>query len=153
MRFEIELHQRPTGDIAEEVVGIARLLTDGWFTDDVPEGTRRDLMFQDLMCLRADGRIASFIVFTSWDGSIYITLIGTHPDHRGRGLGSQLIQHFFEHVKQLGFDRIIALTVPPDVKPSYEPTVKFYEKNGFVLTRRYNELWGSGAIELVKELA
>ena len=104
------------------------------------------------MSLRVDERIASFIVFTSWEGSIYITLMGTHPDYRGRGLGSQLIQHFFKHVKQLGFDRIIALTVPPDFKPSYESTEKFYEKNGFVVTRRYNELWGSGAIELVKEL-
>ena len=37
MHFQIELHQRPTGDIAEEVVGIAILLTDGWLTDDVPK--------------------------------------------------------------------------------------------------------------------
>lgn len=152
MSSQIEFHQRPTGDVADEVVCIARLLTDGWFTDDVPEGTRRDLMFQDLICLRVGERIASFIVFTSWEGSIHITLMGTHPDCRGKGLGSQLIRHLFYHVKQLGFDRIVALTVPLDVKPAYEPTVKFYEKNGFILTRRFTELWGSGAIEFVKDL-
>ncbi len=152
METTIELHQRPTGGVAEEVVAIARMLMGEWFTDGVPEETRRDLMFQDLFVLKFDGQVVSFIVFTCWDGSIQITLMGTHPDHRGKGFGSMLMERFFEHVRELGFDRVVALTVPPDAKPSYQLTVRFYESHGFRLTRRYNELWESGAIELVKEL-
>jgi ribosomal protein S18 acetylase RimI-like enzyme len=43
-------------------------------------------------------------------------------------------------------------TVPPDTKPAYCATLDFYEKHGFRITRRYEELWESGALELVKEL-
>lgn len=48
------------------------------------------------------------------------------------------------------FDRVVVFTVPPDVKPVYGATVKFYEKHEFVIKKRYRELCEDGAIELVK---
>ncbi len=76
--------------MADAIVAIAQLLTARWFTDNVPADTRSDLMFHDALCLWQDGELRSFIVFTSIDGSISITLMGTHPDHQGRGYGQEI---------------------------------------------------------------
>ncbi len=151
-RVRLQLHPRPSGAVAEEIVGLAELLVGRWFTPNVPADTRRDLLFQDALCLYEDGALRSFLVFTSWDGSLHITLMGTHPDHRGRGLGSRLLDRFLEHAAALGFPRVVALTVPPEAKPAYAETVAFYKKHGFVEGRRYRDLWEHGAIELVRQL-
>ena len=150
----IELHQRPggRGRVGEAIVGIARLLTCEWFTPNVPGDIQRDLAFHDVLCLCHDGQLVAFLVFTSLDGALNITLMGTHPAHRGHGYGSILMERFFDHARALGYDRVVAMTVPPDTKPAYAATVRFYQRHGFVIARRYNELWESGALELVRAL-
>ncbi len=148
----IQLYQRPSGLVVDEIVALAKALVSDWFTPNVPGDARRDLAFHDVLCLYHRERLVSFLMFTSIDGALNITLMGTDPAERGHGAGSRLMTHFFEHAKGLGYDQIIAMTVPPDVKPVYAPTVRFYEKHGFVLNRRYDELWESGAIELIKNL-
>lgn len=152
----IALHPRPaaSGDTADatEIVRIAALLTECWFTDNVPEDTRRDLLFHDAFCLYEDERMRGFLTFTSRDGRIEITLMGVDPACRGRGYGSLLMERFLQHGRDLGFEQAVAMTVPPDTKPAYAVTVAFYEKHGFVVTRRYDELWETGALELVKDL-
>jgi ribosomal protein S18 acetylase RimI-like enzyme len=153
MNYEIQLYQRPGKDIIKQIVDIARLLTEKWFTSNVPGDIEKDLLFHDALCLiNEERKIISFLVFTSLDGSINISLMGTHPDFRGEGYGSILMNHLFIYVKKIGFNRVVAFTVPPDTKPSYESTVKFYGKHGFEIKKHYTELWESGAIELVKEL-
>ena len=57
MAVTIQLHQRPHGQVADEIVEVTNLLTDQWFTGNVPEDTRRDLLFQDAFCLYEDGRL------------------------------------------------------------------------------------------------
>lgn len=152
MEINIEHWRRPPPPIIEEIVQLAGLLTGEWFTANVPEDVRRDLLFHDAICLRQDGALAAFLVFTCLDGSINITLMGTHPDLRGRGYGSRVMDFFAQHVKNLGFNRIVAMTVPPEVKPAYRATLGFYLKHGFVITRQFHELWENGALELVKTL-
>ena len=78
--------------------------------------------------------------------------MGTRLEARGKGLGSILLNAFCEHVKSIGFDRIMVYTVPPDRKPAYRSTLGFYEKHGFRITHRYDELWEVGALQLVKDL-
>jgi len=78
--------------------------------------------------------------------------MGTDPAVRGRGYGSMLMERLFEDARNLGFTQVVAMTVPPDRKPSYSKTVAFYESHGFVVVRRYNDLWEVGALELVKDL-
>ena len=150
--YVIQLVQRPTNQVADEIVSLVRLLSPEWFTPDVPEDTRRDLLFQDAFCLRQDEKLLSCVVFTCWDGALNITLFATHPDYRGQGWGSMLMRHFANYARQLGFKHIVVLTVPPDTKPVYQATLQFYQKHGFVLTKRIENLWGSGSLKLVKTL-
>lgn len=152
MEYEIFIYSRPRTDIVKRIKEIAELLTVKWFTNNVPEDTERDLMFQDVVCLSVNGLIVSFIMFTCLDGTINISIMGTHPDYRGKGLGTAIINYFFKYVKSLGFEYIKVFTVPPDVKISYNETINFYEKNGFKVEKRYTELWENGAIELIKSL-
>jgi hypothetical protein len=63
------------------------------------------------------------------------------------------MERLFQHATSLGFERVVAMTVPPDVKPAYQPTLAFYRKHGFIVTRHYQELWENGALELVKRLS
>jgi len=151
--YEIEIHQRPSGAIRDEIVSIAQELTSSWFTPNVPNDTYYDLGFQDVMILKEAGRIVSFIMFTCLDGTIQLSLMGTRLESRAKGFGSILINKFGEHIKSIGFNRIMVYTVPPDRKPAYSATLSFYQKHGFRITRRFEELWESGAIQLVKDLS
>ena len=151
--YEIEIHQRPSGAIRDEIVSIAQELTAGWFTSNVPHDTYSDLGFQDVMILKEAGRIVSFIMFTCLDGTIQLSLMGTRLDSRAKGFGSILLNKFCEHIRGIGFNRIMVYTVPPDTKPAYSVTLAFYQKHGFRITRRFEELWESGALQLVKDLA
>ena len=150
--YSIQLHQRPTGYTADAIVNLAQLLSPIWFTPNVPEDTRRDLLFHDTLCLWQDNQLISCLVFTSWNGCLHISLFATYPDHRKQGWGTILLSHFCDYARQLGFARINALTVPPDIKPIYKDTLQFYQKHGFILTKRYSNLWEHDAIELVKSL-
>ncbi|MBI5094125.1 MAG: GNAT family N-acetyltransferase [Candidatus Hydrogenedentes bacterium] len=150
--MEIYLHSRPAGLVAEAILSIVADLTGEWFTTDVAPATERDLLFQDVFCAIQDGRIRSFIMFTSHDGAIHITLTGTSPAYRGQGIGSALMKRLELHAGALGFDEIVVFTVPPASKPVYQATVDFYRKHGFKVVKEYRELWQNGALELRKSL-
>ena len=151
--MEIEIHNRPAGSIADEILEIVDRLTDRWFSPDVASATRRDLLFHDVLCAKEDGRIRSFLMFTSHDGMIQITLMGTSPDCHGQGFGSALLSRLDRHACDLGFDEIVIFTVPPSSNPAYQSTVEFYEKHGFRVIKKYTELWRSGAWELRKAVS
>ncbi len=151
--YDIQHYVRPGGAVADAIVALAQTLTSQWFTPNVPEDTRRDLLFQDALCLWQGDQLVSFMVFTSWDGCMYITLMGTRLDERGHGWGSILMERLVTIARELGFKQVIAMTVPPESKPAYAPTVRFYEKHGFVLAKHYPDLWESGALESVKTIA
>lgn len=148
-------YQRPCPSnqaVVEQLVRITHDLTGDWFTDDVPEYLPRDLMYQDALCLEVDGTIASFIVFTSFDGSILVTLMGTDPGARGKGYGSKVMEALFDHARGLGFRDVFLWTVPPSVDQRRTATLGFYQKHGFVIEKEYKELWQNGALQLRKML-
>ena len=146
--MNIEVHRRPSGPVAEEVLSVVKDLTGEWFTEDVAPAARRDLLFQDALCVRENGRIRAFLMFTSHDGAIHITLMGTSLEYRGRGFGSALIEFLVSHAKELGFCEIVTFTVPPEAKPAYQATVDFYKNRGFKVVTKHTDLWQGGAIEL-----
>jgi ribosomal protein S18 acetylase RimI-like enzyme len=157
MNYSVQLYQRPNGEppnreIVEGIHDIAKSLTGKWFTANVPDDTLRDLQFHDVFCLQKDKEILSFLVFTSRDGMMDITLFGTRLEYQRQGLGSKLIEHFFDYARGLGFETASVMTVPEDVKPAYGPTIRFYEKHGFKIMKRSNELWENGALLLFKNL-
>jgi ribosomal protein S18 acetylase RimI-like enzyme len=155
--YEMKLYQRPNANLTNkkivgEIYEITKSLTAKWFTKNVPDDTLRDLMFNDVFCLQENGKTLSFLEFTSRDGFIEIILFGTRIEFQGQGLGSKLIEHFFEYGRELGFVTASVMTVPEDVKPAYGPTIRFYEKHGFVIKKRSNVLWENGALLLFKNL-
>jgi len=96
MDFSINLYERPTrfgNPIVQKINLIISSLTGVWFTEDVAEDTCKDLIFQDVLCAESDGQVISFIVFTSAEGSISISLLGTDPRYHRRGFGSKLMLH------------------------------------------------------------
>jgi ribosomal protein S18 acetylase RimI-like enzyme len=151
--MEIELHIRPGGSAAEEILEIVDHLTDRWFSPDVAAATRRDLLFHDVLCAKQDGRTRSFLMFTSHDGMLQITLMGTSPDCHRQGFGSALLSRLNRHARDLGFDEIVTFTVPPSSNPAYQSTVEFYQKHGFRIVKKYTDLWRSGAWELRKAVS
>ena len=150
--YQIEVHQRPLGAIRDEIIEIAQELTSSWFTPNVPNDTYYDLGFQDVMILREGGRIVAFIMFTCLDGTIQLSLMGTRLNSRAKGFGSILLNQFCEYIRGIGFHQIMVYTVPPDKKPAYSSTLRFYQKHGFRIMRRFDELWELGALQLVKDL-
>lgn len=40
----------------------------------------------------------------------YIHFVGTHPQHRGKGIGRRLYQHFFEIVREFGCTEVLSIT-------------------------------------------
>ncbi len=154
--YQIKLYQRPNAQppnkpIVDGVYEIAKSLTSKWFTANVPDEVLHDLQFHDVFCLHKADEILSFLVFTSWDGMMYISLMGTRPEFQGKGLGSKLIERFFQYTRGLGFESVAVLTIPEEYKPIYGPTIRFYEKHGFKVIRR-STFWENGALHLIKKL-
>ena len=124
----IKLFDRPgvaNNYAVEQIVSIAKSLVGEWFTADVPAGIAKDLLFQDALCLEINGSIVSFIIITSVDGTLQITLMGTDPVYRGKGYGAKLIEYLFDHARKLGFRQIELFTVPPDKKLLIGPPSDF----------------------------
>ncbi|WNQ10690.1 GNAT family N-acetyltransferase [Paenibacillus aurantius] len=155
MDFSINLYERPARSghpVVHKITTLIHSLTGEWFTEDVGQDACKDLMFQNVLCAERDGHLAAFLMFTSTEGTIAISLMAVDPAFHRKGFGSSLLLYLFEHVRQMGFTRIVALTVPPRVKPAYQRTVDFYERHGFSRGKEYTELWLSGALQLVKNL-
>jgi GNAT superfamily N-acetyltransferase len=65
--------------------------------------------------IEEQGEIQGFLVgFRSQTTSThaYIHFVGTHPQHRGKGIGRQLYQHFFEVVREFGCTEVFSITTP-----------------------------------------
>ena len=57
----------------------------------------------------------------------YLALLGTHPDHQGRGLGSAVLAPVLARCDAEG--------IPAYLESSKEANVSFYERHGFAVTQ------------------
>ena len=56
----IEVHQRPTGRVADDIIAIVMQLTGRCITTDVAPATRRDLLFHDAFCFVKEDAVRAF---------------------------------------------------------------------------------------------
>ena len=76
-----------------------------------------------------DGELVGFLVgflSQSRPGEAYIHFVGVHPAERGRGLGRQLYQHFFDAARTRGAGLVRAVTSPVN-----HGSVRFHQRMGF----------------------
>lgn len=99
-----------------------------WFAEHSP--ARRPLWIAE-----DNGRVAGWLSYSSFYGrpaynstcevSIYLS-----PEHRGRGLGTQMLQQCIAHAPQIGITTLLGFIFGHN-----EPSLKLFEKFGF-------EQWG-----------
>jgi len=135
-------------DTIEQIYSIAKDYTKDYFTKDFPDGMRTDMQFQRAILLKNGAEIISCIVFTCLDGSPHITLMATKRAYNNRGYGKLLMQHFINHVSELGLNSIELYTFSEQTKPINVSTIRFYEKVGFQIARECKDLWGIGTMTL-----
>lgn len=148
MLFGIE--KEPSQDTIDQIAAIAQDYTSDYFTENVPDDTRSDLLFQRVAFLKNGNEIIAFIVFTCLEGCPHITLLATKRDYTRKGYGNTLMHQFTAYINNLGFRCIELMTVLPESKPVYFSTVRFYKSVGFIITGTYPFLWETGAIKLRK---
>jgi GNAT superfamily N-acetyltransferase len=150
--MKTKLFKRPGKNkkLMNEIKTIIDELTGNWFTKDVGQYFSIDLFYQDIFVLYNKCKIKSFIVFTCIDGFITTTIFATNYVDRNKGYGSILYNAFEKYCVKNGFKKFLIQTVPEEVNKNYHSTIKFYEKHGYKITKRYTELWESGAIEMEK---
>jgi ribosomal protein S18 acetylase RimI-like enzyme len=150
--MKIKLYKRPgkNKSLINKLKNIIDGLTGNWFTKEVGQNYSVDLYYQDLFVLYEKNKIKSFIIFTCIDGYITITLFATNYVDRNKGYGTILYKKFEKHCINNGFNKFLIQTVPEEVNINFHDTIKFYEKHGYKITKKYKELWENGAIEMEK---
>lgn len=87
-----------------------------------------------------DGRIVAFLAgfcSTAKPGEAYIHFVGVDPQARGRGLGRELYERFFELVRARGCGAVTAVTAPVNAG-----SVAFHRSLGFSLVPGDKEIDG-----------
>jgi ribosomal protein S18 acetylase RimI-like enzyme len=76
----------------------------------------------------------------------YIQNISVDEHHRGKGIGTQLIEHCFNEVRQKGINSVFL-----DVTIENEKAKKLYERKGFSVIKKKNLLFSLGGIYRMKK--
>jgi ribosomal protein S18 acetylase RimI-like enzyme len=88
-----------------------------------------DTSFAAERASEVSSELAGFLIgfrSQSHPGEAYIHFVGIHPDERGRGLGRQLYERFFEAARAGGCDRVRAVTSPVN-----RGSIGFHQRMGF----------------------
>lgn len=76
-----------------------------------------------------EGKIIGFLIgflSQSYSNEAYIHFVGIHPEHRGKGIGKQLYNQFFDVIKQNGRNIVRCVTSPVN-----EASIAYHTKMGF----------------------
>jgi ribosomal protein S18 acetylase RimI-like enzyme len=76
-----------------------------------------------------EGEIIGFLIgflSQSYSNEAYIHFVGIHPEHRGKGIGRQLYNQFFDVIKQHGRSIIRCVTSPVN-----KVSIAYHTKMGF----------------------
>ena len=98
----------------------------------------------------ADGRIVSFCNYWLVTTELHILAIATHPDLRGRGLATQMLEHVLEVARTTGCSLATL-----EVRRSNRPAIALYERAGFKTVHvraRYYQDDGEDALVMLRGL-
>ncbi|MGC9933465.1 GNAT family N-acetyltransferase [Priestia aryabhattai] len=76
-----------------------------------------------------EGKIIGFLIgflSQSYSNEAYIHFVGVHPEHRGKGVGKQLYNQFFDVIKQNGRNIVRCVTSPVN-----KASIAYHTKMGF----------------------
>ncbi|MGE1115177.1 GNAT family N-acetyltransferase [Priestia megaterium] len=76
-----------------------------------------------------EGKIIGFLIgflSQSYLNEAYIHFVGIHPEHRGKGIGRQLYNQFFDVIKQNGRNIVRCVTSPVN-----KASIAYHTKMGF----------------------
>jgi GNAT superfamily N-acetyltransferase len=78
----------------------------------------------------------------------YVHLVGIHPDHRRRGVGKELYEHFADRARGLGASRLKAITTVGN-----EGSIRFHAALGFTVQEDHDYAGpGRSRVVFTKEL-
>jgi ribosomal protein S18 acetylase RimI-like enzyme len=136
----------------EDLPALARLLGRCLIHDELPPGLLRDRLFADpeqrpehRLCVRAHddalAGVAVGVVRARPDGPVgYVRLVATHPDHRGRGIATALLDSLEARLAAAGATRLAVgaelpcwLLVGVDVR--YSAALCLFQRRGYTRTR------------------
>jgi len=76
-----------------------------------------------------EGKIIGFLIgflSQSYSNEAYIHFVGIHPEYRGKGIGKQLYNQFFDVIKQNGRNIVRCVTSPVN-----KASIAYHTKMGF----------------------
>lgn len=100
----------------------------------------------NMLKIDIDGSPIGFINFTIKDGNYYINDFDIEEKQRRNGYGSQLLEYFEKQVIESGCKKVWL-----HVNINNKLAIKFYEKNGFVNTKRIADYYAKGYDAFVME--
>lgn len=104
--------------------------------EDLEHFLTLDMLTDPYFVLEEDGAILASGGYYFEDNKAGLSWFIVHPDHHGKGLGSILVNHHLDILKNSGVEKIIV-----DTSQLVYP---FYEKFGFILLSTKDDHWGPG---------
>jgi GNAT superfamily N-acetyltransferase len=112
-----------------------------WFDAKAVKNIPIDAQLGKTFVAKDDGKVIGFIVIASLEGVTWINWMAVDLAHQGQLVGTKLLEHAEHYLLGLGIIQFHVDTVveqsPAD--GSYDKTIQFYIKHGFILKKRGQE--------------
>lgn len=116
-------------DLAEVHAIEVRSFSNPWHkTTFLGEIQNRSVAYPYVAVADPDHGIIGYVLFWLIDDEAQINNVAVHPDHRGKGIGEELIRFALDKVRHLG-----GTSVTLEVRQSNAVAIKLYNKLGFTV--------------------
>jgi N-acetylglutamate synthase-like GNAT family acetyltransferase len=137
------IERRATNLDIEACMTIARDLPE-FFTDDVPNKVRQDLLDGDGWVITDEGVVVGFAVVDHRSArAVELLWMAVARTQRHAGLGTPLLIHLLDDLRRSGVELVEAKTLDRSANcPLYAATHAFWEHRGFIQIDRIDPLPG-----------
>jgi [ribosomal protein S18]-alanine N-acetyltransferase len=147
----LEPIERATPDDLERMIALEHICFQPWRRASRMSLERSlESEAQSVWVVRDGDRLAAMLVLWHHPKALRIYDIATHPDHRGKGLASRLVDHTELLARQAGANRVIL-----EADPKEGGLVQWYLKRGFAVTLEKLDFYAPGrsALRMEKTIA